>query len=134
VSNKCNVKTAYNGKEGYEQIEKRKLDIIILNVLMATETEGFDLAYTLKNKPEYRNIPIVLVTGFTQRMADLRPERFQHIFGKDWAAPQMFEKATHPEELLAAVEGLLKEQTKWNRTNRGCRASGRMRLTRLALD
>ena len=111
-SKKYNVRTAYNGKEGYEQIEKRKPDIIIPDVMMATDTEGFDLAYKLKNKPEYRNVPIVLVTGFTQRMAELGPERFQHILGEDWPASQMFEKPIDPDELLAAVEGLLKEQEK----------------------
>jgi DNA-binding response OmpR family regulator len=79
---------------------------------MATDTEGFDLPYKLKNKPQYRNVPIVLVTGFTQRMADLGPERFQHILREDWPASQMFEKPIDPDELLAAVEGLLKEQGK----------------------
>ena len=82
------------------------------DVMMATDTEGFDLPYKLKNKPEYRNVPIVLVTGFTQRMADLGPERVQHILREDWSASQMFEKPIDPDELLAAVEGLLKEQGK----------------------
>lgn len=85
------VRTAYNGKEGFEQIEKKKPDLIILDVMMATDTEGFDLAYKLKNQAEYKNIPIIMVTGFTQRMAELGPERFQHILGEDWPALQTFE-------------------------------------------
>jgi two-component system alkaline phosphatase synthesis response regulator PhoP len=111
-SMKYTVRTAYNGKEGYEQIEKKKPDLIILDVMMATDTEGFDLAFKLRNQPEYRNIPIVMVTGFTQRMAELGPERFQHILGEDWPAARIFEKPIDPDELVAAVETLLKEQGK----------------------
>jgi DNA-binding response OmpR family regulator len=106
------VRTAYNGKEGFEQIEKKKPDLIILDVMMATDTEGFDLAYKLKNKAEYKNIPIIMVTGFTQRMAELGPERFQHILGEDWPATKIFEKPIDPDELLAAVEAILKEKGK----------------------
>jgi DNA-binding response OmpR family regulator len=106
------VRTAYNGKEGYEQIQKRKPDLIILDVMMATDTEGFDLAFKLRNQPEYRNIPIIMVTGFTQRMAELGPEKFQHILGEDWPVTKIFEKPIDPDELLAAVEIALKEQRK----------------------
>ena len=107
-----NVRTAYNGKEGFEQIEKKKPDLINLDVMMATDTEGFDLAYKLKNKAEYKTIPIIMVTGFTQRMAELGPERFQHILGEDWPATKIFEKPIDPDELLASVEAILKEQGK----------------------
>lgn len=106
------VRTAYNGKEGYEQIQKKKPDLIILDVMMATDTEGFDLAFKLRNQPEYRNIPIIMVTGFTQRMAELGPEKFQHILGEDWPVTKIFEKPIDPDELMAAVETALKEQRK----------------------
>ena len=108
-SNKYKVRAAYNGKEGYEEIQKQKPDIIILDVMMATDTEGFDLAYQLKDKPEYRDIPIIIVTGFTQRMAELGPERWQHILGEDWPASKFMEKPIDPDELLTAVQALLKE-------------------------
>jgi DNA-binding response OmpR family regulator len=106
------VRTAYNGKEGFDQIEKKKPDLIILDVMMATDTEGFDLAYKLKNQAEYKNIPIIMVTGFSQRMAELGPERFQHILGEDWPATKIFEKPIDPDELLAAVDAILKEKGK----------------------
>jgi DNA-binding response OmpR family regulator len=106
------VRTAYNGKEGYEQIQKKKPDLIILDVMMATDTEGFDLAFKLRNQPEYRDIPIIMVTGFTQRMAELGPEKFQHILGEDWPVTKIFEKPIDPDELMAAVEIALKEQRK----------------------
>ena len=106
------VRTAYNGKEGFDQIEKKKPDLIILDVMMATDTEGFDLAYKLRNHSDYKNIPIIMVTGFTQRMAELGPEKFQHILGEDWPVTKIFEKPIDPDELLAATQAILKDQGK----------------------
>jgi DNA-binding response OmpR family regulator len=106
------VRTAYNGKEGFDQIEKKKPDLIILDVMMATDTEGFDLAFKLRNHADYKSIPIIMVTGFTQRMAELGPEKFQHILGEDWPATKIFEKPIDPDELLAATQAILKEQGK----------------------
>jgi len=106
------VRTAYNGKEGFDQSEKKKPDLIILDVMMATDTEGFDLAYKLRNHSDYKNIPIIMVTGFTQRMAELGPEKFQHILGEDWPVTKIFEKPIDPDELLAATQAILKDQGK----------------------
>jgi two-component system alkaline phosphatase synthesis response regulator PhoP len=103
------VRTAYNGKEGFDQVEKKKPDLIILDVMMATDTEGFDLAFKLRNHADYKNIPIIMVTGFTQRMAELGPEKFQHILGEDWPVTKIFEKPIDPDELLAATQAILKE-------------------------
>ena len=76
------VRSAFNGKEGYGKIEKKIPDLILLDVMMATDTEGFDLAYKLKENPKYRDIPIIMITSFTQKMAELGPESFQHILAK----------------------------------------------------
>jgi len=45
-------------------------------------------------------------------MAQVGPERWQHILGEDWPAAKMFEKPVDPDELLAAVQALLKEARK----------------------
>ena len=103
------VRTAYNGKEGYQKIEERPPDLIVLDVMMATETEGFDLAYKLKNNALYRDIPIVMTTGFPKKMAEEGPEKFQHILGESWPVSQFLEKPIDPEELLSVVQALLKE-------------------------
>ena len=76
---------------------------------MATDTEGFDLAYKLKNNPEYRDIPIVMVTGFTQKMAEEGPDKFQHIMGESWPVSRFIEKPLDPEELLTVVDDVLRE-------------------------
>ena len=103
------VRSAFNGKEGYGKIEKKIPDLILLDVMMATDTEGFDLAYKLKENPKYRDIPIIMITSFTQKMAELGPESFQHILGEAWPVSSFLEKPVDPEVLLSMVEKVLSE-------------------------
>jgi two-component system alkaline phosphatase synthesis response regulator PhoP len=111
-SKKYAVRTAYNGKEGYQKIQEKSPDLILLDVMMATDTEGFSLAYKLRNNPAYREIPIIMVTGFTKKMAETGPEKFQHIMGENWPVTQLLEKPIDPEELLSVIEGALEETSK----------------------
>ena len=111
-SKKYGVRTAYNGKEGFQKIQEKAPDLIILDVMMATDTEGFSLAYKLRNNPAYREIPIIMVTGFTKKMAEAGPEKFQHIMGENWPVTQFLEKPIDPEELLSVIEGVLEETSK----------------------
>ena len=106
------VRVAYNGKEGYVQIEEKIPDLILLDVMMATDTEGFDFAYRLKNNPSYQNIPIVMVTAFQKKMAEEGPERFQHILGESWPVSHLLEKPIDPDDLLSAIETVLREAEK----------------------
>ncbi len=103
------VRSAFNGKEGYGKIEKKIPDLILLDVMMATDTEGFDLAYKLKENPKYRDIPIIMITSFTQKMAEQGPESFQHILGEAWPVSSFLEKPVDPEVLLSMVEKVLSE-------------------------
>ena len=107
-----NVRAAYNGKEGYAKIEETPPDLIVLDVMMATDTEGFDLAFKLKNNPKYQGIPIVMITGFPKKMAEEGPDKFQHILGESWPVSHFLEKPIDPEELLSTIENVLKEENK----------------------
>lgn len=101
------VRVAYNGKQGYEKIEARAPDLVILDVMMSTDTDGFDLAYKLKRHPEYRRIPIIMATSFTRKIAEEGPERFQHILGESWPVAHFIEKPIDPEDLLIVIEKIL---------------------------
>ena len=106
------VKTAYNGKDGADAVRKQKPDAIVLDVMMATLTDGFDLAHYLKETPEFKDIPIIMVSGFPQEMAKLGPESFQSALQDDWPAAKFLEKPVDPEKVVAAVESILKEAWK----------------------
>ena len=101
------VRAAHGGAEGWSQIQAQKPALIILDVMMSTDTEGLDLAYKLSHHPQYQDIPIILLSGFAQVMAQQGPEGFQHILGEDWPVAQYLEKPVDPRQLLAAVQNLL---------------------------
>jgi CheY-like chemotaxis protein len=104
------VRTAYNGKEGFAEVEKELPDLILLDIMMATDTEGFDLAYKLKKNPKYQAVPIVIMTSFLKKVTEEGPEKFQHILGEGWPASHFFEKPIEPERLLSTVEKILEEE------------------------
>ena len=107
-SKKYEVRAAYDGKEGFGRVEEKRPDLIILDVMMATDTEGFDLAYKLQNNPKFRDVPIIMVTSFPKAMAEKGPDRFQHILGEDWPVSIFIEKPVDPEKLLTTIEDILR--------------------------
>jgi len=109
-SNNYQVRAAYNGKEGYAELEKKVPDVVILDVMMSTDTEGFDLAYKLQRHPDFKRIPILMLTSFPQKMAEEGPEKFQHILGEGWPVTLFLEKPIQPEKLLSAIKEILRDK------------------------
>lgn len=97
------VETAHNGTEGWEKIEKGKADLIILDIMMDTDTEGFNLAYKMKDVEATRRIPIVIVSGYPQYL-DQKFEKFEFILGRDWPAVAQLEKPIDLKELNKTIE------------------------------
>lgn len=61
------VSLAASKEEGMEKIKSDKPDMIILDVMMDTWQDGFDLARELKGNNEYANIPILMLTGIEDK-------------------------------------------------------------------
>jgi DNA-binding response OmpR family regulator len=106
------VRVGYNSKDGYERIQEKAPDLIVLDVMMTTDTEGFDFANKLRSSTQYKGIPIVMTTGFPQKMAEQGPDKFQHIMGIDWPVSHFLEKPVDPEEFLSVVDAFLKDAGK----------------------
>ncbi len=53
---------AYNGKEALNEIEKRKPDLIILDIMMP-EMNGYEVYGRLKEDPETSDIPVVMLSA-----------------------------------------------------------------------
>ncbi len=101
------VRTAANGREALEALKIRRPDLMILDIMMTTETEGFDLAYQLKNRPGTEDLPIILLTSFLERVREEGPGKFQYVTGKTWPAKWLFEKPVDTKKLIAKIEGIL---------------------------
>ena len=95
------VLTADNGQDGYKTAKAVKPDLILLDVMMAHKTEGFDVARNLKEDASTRNIPVVMVTGIRKDMSI----PFGYKPDNDWLPVKaVLEKPVKPELLLKTVE------------------------------
>jgi len=102
------VVTAYNKTEGMEKIKSEKPDLILLDVMMSTWQDGFELSRELKNHPEYKKIPILMHTAISERTG----VEFKSSAGDPtWMPVEGFlDKPVEPAVLLSEVERLLREK------------------------
>jgi CheY-like chemotaxis protein len=91
------VETARNGKEAVERLRKRIPALIVLDLMMPV-MDGFSLAEYLQATPEYRDIPVVVLS-----CRSLSPEDHQRLNGR---VREILEKGSPRSDLLAAVERL----------------------------
>ncbi len=106
-NNGYTVSTAYDGEEGYKKILEVSPDVIILDVMMATPEEGFQLAYKLKEDDKLSKIPIIMVTSISKQTGfKFDPQKDQDFLPVN----QFIEKPIKPEELLEAIEKAMKSR------------------------
>ena len=99
------VFTAINGEEAMKAIKASKPNLLLLDVMMTTPTEGFDFADTVKDIPEFTDIPVIMLTGMAAT-PDFA-ENFQRLLGRPWTAAGYLEKPLKPEKLVAEVKRVL---------------------------
>jgi CheY-like chemotaxis protein len=107
-SNGYEVQTASSGKEALEILARVKPDVMLLDVMMASDTEGFDLAFKLRQDPEFKDLPIIMLTAFLDKVRTEGPGPFEFILGEQWPVEWLFEKPLDTKKLLAKIEAILK--------------------------
>jgi DNA-binding response OmpR family regulator len=110
TSHNYTVHTASNGKEAVKVLEEKKPDLMILDIMMASDTEGFDLAYDLRERPEFKSLPIIMLTSFLAKVREEGPGDFAYILGEQWPAQWLLEKPLDTKKLLDKIEDILKER------------------------
>ncbi len=61
-TNDFKVRTAHNGKDGLEKVKQFKPGLILLDLMMP-EMDGFEFAERLREKKEWLDIPVVVITA-----------------------------------------------------------------------
>lgn len=102
---------AYNGVEGLKKVKAERPDLIILDVMMDTTTEGFQVTLRLRSPDPaseyaaFRDIPIMLLTA----IHSTTPLRFGP--DEDYLPVDDFvDKPIDPDDLIKKVAALLARQ------------------------
>jgi CheY-like chemotaxis protein len=105
------VLSAPNGKLGLQRVKTDVPDMIILDVMMDTHTEGFELAIKLHSPDpasewkQFRNIPILMLTA----IHSTTPLRYEPDI--DYLPVELFvDKPVDPDDLLGKVNWILARQ------------------------
>jgi len=100
------VVSANDGKDGVAKAKKELPDIILLDVMMTTKSEGFDVARELSKDANLKGTPVVMLTGVRKEMN--LPFGFEP--DADWLPVKAFlEKPVKPETLLKTIEDNIKK-------------------------
>lgn len=106
------VVEAHSGKEGLAMIEQVRPDLLILDVMMETHTEGFQIALKLRSPDPtsrfatFKNIPILMLTA----IHSTTPLRFEPDI--DYLPVELFvDKPIDPDDLIRKVDWVLSRET-----------------------
>jgi two-component system phosphate regulon response regulator PhoB/two-component system alkaline phosphatase synthesis response regulator PhoP/two-component system response regulator VicR len=96
------VVAANTGRAGIEKARAEKPDLIVLDVMMTTNSEGFDVARALRSDDATRAIPLLMLTS-VNRTVPFKFEPDPTFLPVD----RFLEKPLSPEELLKNVRAVL---------------------------
>ncbi len=102
------VDTAYDGEQAIECIKNDKPDLISLDMIMPNKT-GIGLYNELRHSPEYKDIPIIVVTGVdTGSYGQMSCKEF--LEKRAVSKPQAYLiKPINADELIKTVQDVLGE-------------------------
>ena len=86
---------AASGKEALEAVQREQPDLVVLDVVLP-DLDGLEVCRRIKDEPITHLLPIILVTGTSDRVA-----------GIDAGADEFLRKPFDPSELLARVRSLV---------------------------
>jgi len=92
---------AQDGQRGFTKIINEKPDLVILDVMMESQDEGFHIAYKIRNTEEMEELPIVMLSAVGQETGF----GFDEEKDGDFLPVNTFiEKPINPEKLIEIVK------------------------------
>ena len=92
---------AQDGQKGLEKIEQESPDLVLLDVMMKTQDEGFHIAYQIRNNAKTADLPIIMLTAVGQETGF----SFDKDKDEDFLPVNEFmEKPVNPDTLIEVVK------------------------------
>ena len=100
------VDVAYNPKDGFDALESKQYDLLLLDIMMGRGAEGVMVARKMRKDPKLRELPVLIITGIREQIAYLFPGGPVHPHFVD--VDELVEKPVEPAFLLERVRALIK--------------------------
>ncbi|MFH0760468.1 MAG: response regulator [Bacteroidota bacterium] len=62
------VITSESGINGLALLRSEKPDLLVLDVMMKTNLEGYNLLHLIKKEPDFKKLPIIILTGMIDQL------------------------------------------------------------------
>ena len=96
--------SAYSGPEGLDLARREKPDVILLDIVMNSTTDGFEFCREARRDPRIKHTPILGISAIEEKMAlNCPPDRQGDLFPVDG----YLVKPVTAEQLLAAIRRLV---------------------------
>ncbi|HDQ71003.1 MAG TPA: response regulator [Chloroflexi bacterium] len=106
-ANDFEMEEATTPREGIDKVLSTDPDLVILDVMMPRDYEGFDVAREIREKHERIDLPILILTNV--HSAKKVPYRFAP--DEDYLPVDVFlDKPIEPEQLLDTIQDILGER------------------------
>lgn len=89
------------GHKGLKRIKKDRPDLVILNIMMEAQEEGFHIAYKIKSGKDTANIPVLILTAAGQETGFVFDKEDDEDF---FSVDELIEKPIDPDELVELVK------------------------------
>ncbi len=100
------VDAAYNPKDGFQSLQSKHYDLLLLDIMMGRGAEGVALARKIRKDPKLKEMPVLIITGLREQIAFLFPGQSVHPHFVE--TDELVEKPVEPKLLLEKVGTLLK--------------------------
>jgi CheY-like chemotaxis protein len=106
AKNDFDVITASNGREGFALLKKEKPDLAVLDVMMDSTLEGYNMLHSIKEDPSLKSLPVIICTGM---LDELGVNLYSAVEEHDFLPNVRFvDKPVEPEALTVLIREMLK--------------------------
>ncbi|HRX84006.1 MAG TPA: response regulator [Phycisphaerae bacterium] len=94
------VTCCWTGPSGLAELRRARPDLLLLDIMLSSPTEGLDLAREIRGDPEISHTPIVLISAMGRQ---------NHLPGRtELPADEYLEKPLTAERLVGSIERVLR--------------------------
>ena len=102
--NGFDVISAYTPEEGINKVQSEKPDLVILDVIMPRDFEGFEVAKKIREELELKTLPIIMLTA----VHEVKRVPYRFAPHEEWLpVDYFFEKPVESKVLVSKIKEIL---------------------------